>query len=114
MPPLSPAQRLQGAGAPVGRNRWDCPCGAHGLAQNAAAACSAGIRHFLDAHDGRRGPTAPRPAPRPPAACSLVFTYAGADTWAGRCDCGRWQLDAAPTLERVEHAHRLHTLEAAA
>jgi hypothetical protein len=52
MPPLSPAQRMQGATAPVKRNRWDCwLCNTHGWGENATAARVAGERHFLDTHD---------------------------------------------------------------
>lgn len=57
MPPLTGAQRNLAPPAP--RIAWYCPyCPSgrgkpHGHAQNAHAAMTAGVRHYLDTHDPR-------------------------------------------------------------
>lgn len=51
MPSLPAARREQSPPPPAKRNRWDCPhCGAHGWGQNAKAAETAGVRHWLEQH----------------------------------------------------------------
>ena len=121
MPPLSPAQRRQGAGPPTPRKHWRCPrCDDDGWAQDAHAAYLAGTGHYERVHDAddRRAArlaaaTTPRPAPVPES-CSLIFRYLGGDQWAGECACLEWTAGPLPTLAQLEHAHRCHTIEAAA
>ena len=121
MPPLSPAQRRQGAWPPTPRRRWYCPrCGDNGWSQDSHAAYLAGTGHYERVHDVEdaraaqlEAATAPRPAPVPEA-CSLIFTYLGGDQWAGDCACLQWTSGPLPTLARVEHAHRVHSIGAAA
>ena len=119
-PAISAARRMQSAGPPVPRNRWDCPrCHEHGYSENAHAAYLAGTGHYERVHDvedarARRlaATMATNPAPRP-ATCALTFTYQRGGTWDGDCDCGTWHVRGLASLALVDHAHRVHTIEAA-